>query len=96
MGELARVRTYRQAILTLASRYGARNVRLFGSVVRGDAHSQSDIDFLIDLDPARTLLDWSAFWHGLEELLGTPVDAATENSLKPTVRDQVLREAVPL
>jgi Predicted nucleotidyltransferases len=64
--------------------------------VRGDAHSRSDIDFLIDLDPASTLLDWSAFWGGLQQLLGRTVDVATESSLRPAVRDQALREAVPL
>ena len=95
MGDLATVRAYRQAILALASRHGARNVRLFGSVVRGDTHSRSDIDFLIDLDPARTLLDWSGFWQGLEQLLGRPVDVAIESNLRPAVRDEALREAVP-
>jgi predicted nucleotidyltransferase len=96
MVDLASVRAYRQAILALASQHGARNVRLFGSVVRGDTHSRSDIDFLIDLDPASTLLDWSAFWGGLQQLLGRTVDVATESSLRPAVRDQALREAVPL
>ena len=96
MVDLAHVRLYRDAILALAERHGARDVRIFGSVVRGDARSGSDIDFLVDLAPGRTLLDWSAFWQELEKLLGRPVDVATEKSLRPEYRAQALREALPL
>ena len=96
MVDLAHVRLYRDAILALAERHGARDVRIFGSVVRGDARSGSDIDFLVDLAPGRTLLDWSAFWQELEKLQGRPVDVATEKSLRPEYRAQALREALPL
>jgi uncharacterized protein len=96
MADLAQVRLYRDAILALAERHGATDVRIFGSVVRGEAGPESDIDFLVELAPGRTLLDWSAFWQDLERLLGRPVDVATEKSLKPDIRAQAIREALPL
>ena len=96
MVNLVEVRAYRKAILELGARYGARNIRLFGSVVRGETDAHSDIDFLVDLDPARTLLDWIAFWSDIEILLGRPVDVATEKSLKSKIREKALLEAVPL
>jgi uncharacterized protein len=96
MVDLAQVRVHRDAILALAERHGARDIRVFGSVVRGDAGPKSDIDFLIELEPGRTLLDWGAFWQELEKLLGRPVDVATERSLKPELRARVIREALPL
>lgn len=96
MVDLVQVRLYRDAILALAERHGARDVRIFGSVVRGEAGPESDIDFLVELAPGRTLLDWSAFWQDLERLLGRHVDVATEKSLKPDVRAQAIKEALPL
>ena len=96
MVDLALVRLNRDAILTLAERHGAKDVRIFGSVVRGEAGPESDIDFLVELAPGRTLLDWSAFWQELEKLLGRPVDVATEKSLKPEIRAHAIKEALPL
>lgn len=96
MVDLALVRLKRDAILALAERHGAKDVRIFGSVVRGEAGPESDIDFLVELMPGRTLLDWSAFWQELEKLLGRPVDVATEKSLKPEIRAQAIKEALPL
>jgi predicted nucleotidyltransferase len=96
MVDLALVRLNRDAILALAERHGARDVRIFGSVVRGEAGPESDIDFLVELAPGRTLLDWSAFWQELQILLGRPVDVATEKSLKPEIRAQAIKEALPL
>jgi hypothetical protein len=96
MVDLAQVRLSRDAILALAERHGARDIRIFGSVVRGEARPESDIDFLVELAPGRTLLDWSAFWQDLEKLLGRPVDVATEKSLKPEIRAQAIKEALPL
>lgn len=86
----------RQAILRLASEHGAHNVRLFGSIARGDADDRSDIDFLIDMEPGRSLLDVGGLLMDLRDLLGRSVDVVTENSLRPGMRDRVLREAVPL
>lgn len=96
MVDLAQVRLYRDAILALGKRHGAQDIRIFGSVVRGEAGTESDIDFLVELGPGRTLLDWGAFWQELEKLLGRPVDVATERSLKPELRAQVIKEALPL
>ena len=86
----------RQAILRLAARYGARNVRMFGSCARGEADASSDIDFLVEMEPGRSLLDLGGLQYELEQLLGRPVDVVTERGLKLRIRDRVLREAVPL
>jgi hypothetical protein len=96
MVDLDLVRLNRDAILALAERHGATDVRIFGSVVRGEASPKSDIDFLVELAPGRTLLDWGAFWQEVEKLLGRPVDVATEKSLKPEIRAQAVKEALPL
>lgn len=85
----------REEILRICARYGARNVRVFGSVARGEAHAQSDVDFLVEMEPGRSLLDLGGLQYELEELLGCRVDVVTPRGLKPRIRDQVLREAVP-
>ena len=77
--DLARVR---EQILAVATRHGACNVRVFGSVARGDADAASDIDFLVDFEPGRSLLDLAALLVDLEDLLGHPVDVVTEPGLK--------------
>ena len=86
----------RQEILALAQQYGAKNVRIFGSVARGEDDEQSDIDFLVEMEPARSLFDLGGFMMSLQELLGRPVDVVTENGLKMRIRDRVLQEAVAL
>ncbi len=86
----------RSEILQIASRHGARNLRVFGSVSRGDADELSDIDFLVDLEPGRSLFDLGGLLYDLQNLLGLPVDVVTEQGLRPRIREQVLREAVPL
>jgi predicted nucleotidyltransferase len=91
-----RLRAKREEILLAAARHGARNVRIFGSVARGDAGSESDIDFLVDLEPGRSLFDHAALLVDLERLLECRVDVATERGLRPRLRDRVLREAIPL
>jgi predicted nucleotidyltransferase len=91
--DLARVRS---EILALAARHGARNVRVFGSVARGEADAASDIDFLVDFEPGRSLLDLAALLVDLEDLLGHPVDVVTEPGLKARIRQRVLAEAVPV
>jgi hypothetical protein len=92
--ELLRIK--RAEILRLASRHGARNVRVFGSVARGEADEQSDIDLLVDLEPGRNLLDLGGFLMELRELLHRDVDVVTERSLKARIRERVLQEAVEL
>jgi len=86
----------RDEILRIAAQHGARNVRVFGSVARGEAGPESDVDFLVELEPGRSLLDHAALLLDLEQLLGRKVDVATERSLKERIRVRVLREAVPL
>lgn len=96
MADLAELRKKREAILRLAGRYGARNVRVFGSTARGEARAWSDVDLLVDLEPGRTLLDWGALWEELESLLACEVDVATSGTLRPGIRERALREAIPL
>ncbi|HOI12689.1 MAG TPA: nucleotidyltransferase family protein [Methanoculleus sp.] len=86
----------RDEILSLAHRRGAKNVRVFGSVARNEAHEDSDIDLLIDLDPDRSLLDVGGLAMDLSLLLGRPVDVVTEAGLREHIRSKVLREARPL
>jgi predicted nucleotidyltransferase len=90
------VRSKREEILRVCAKYGARNVRVFGSVARGEAGAQSDLDFLVELEPGRTLFDLGGLQYDLEQLLGCPVDVVTERGLKVRIRDRVLQEAVPL
>ena len=90
------LRAKREAILSLASKHGARNVRVFGSVARGEADERSDIDFLVEMEPGRSLLDLGGLLMDLQELLGRQVDVVSERGLHSRIRARVLREAVPL
>ncbi len=86
----------REEILRVAARRGARNVRVFGSVARGDNDEKSDVDFLVEMEPGHTLFDLSGLLLDLESLLHVSVDVVTERGLRPRVRERVLAEAVPL
>jgi len=86
----------KQEILKLAARYGARNVRLFGSVARGQARATSDVDFLVDMDPDRSLMDLAGLVLDLQELLDRKVDVVTEDSIYWLLRRRILKEAKPL
>ena len=86
----------RDEILRLAAKRGAKNVRVFGSVARGDNTDQSDVDFLVEMEQGRTLFDLSGLLIDLEELLHISVDVVTERGLRPRLKDRVLAEAVPL
>ena len=86
----------REEILRVAAQRGARNVRVFGSVARGDSDEKSDVDFLVEMEPGRTLFDLSGLLLDLESLLHVSVDVVTERGLRPRVRERVLAEAVPL
>jgi hypothetical protein len=86
----------REEILGLASKYGAYNVRVFGSVARGESDAHSDIDFLVDMESGRSLLDLGGLLMELQALLGCPVDIVTEKGLRQRIRERVLSEAVPL
>ncbi|MBZ5621789.1 MAG: nucleotidyltransferase family protein [Acidobacteriia bacterium] len=89
-------RSKRDEILRVAESYGARNIRVFGSVARGDSSAGSDIDFLVELDPDRTLMDLGGLLMDIQAVLGMRVDVATEDMLRPKVRQRALRDAVPL
>ena len=90
------LRQKREEILRLATQYGARNVRVFGSTARGEADEQSDVDFLVDMEPGRSLLDMGGLLMALERLLERPVDVVTRRGLKARIRERVLQEAAPL
>lgn len=86
----------RDEILRVAAAHGARNLRVFGSVAREEADDRSDVDFLVELEPGRTLFDLGGLLMDLRELLGRDVDVVTEAGLKERIRNRVLREARPL
>jgi uncharacterized protein len=96
MGIEELLREKRTEILRIAARHGASNVRVFGSVARGEADAGSDIDILVELERGRSLLDHAALMIDLEDLLGRRVDVATERGLKPQIRERILGEAVRL
>ncbi len=86
----------RDAIMRVAARHGALNLCVFGSVARGEARPDSDVDFLVDMEPGRSLLDLGGLLVELQKLLGRPVDVVTRSGLRERIRERVLREAVPL
>jgi len=90
------LRGERARILRAAAEHGARNVRVFGSVARGEEHDASDVDLLVELAPGRTLLDLVGLRLELEDMLAIDVDVTTLDMLKPAARETVQREAVPL
>ncbi len=83
-------------ILRLAAKHGVHNIRVFGSVARGDADAKSDVDLLVELEAARNLLDLGGLQMDLERLLQRTVDIVTERGLRDRLRAGVLKEAVPL
>lgn len=90
------LRTKRDDILRIAAQYGASNVRIFGSVARGEADEQSDIDLLVNMEPGRSLFDLGGLLSDLEDLLGCNVDVVTEDGLRDRIRNRVLNEAIAL
>jgi len=96
MGVNELLKTNREEILRIAAKHGAKNVRIFGSVARGDADEKSDVDFLVKMDEGSSLMDHAALLVELEELLGRKIDVAPEDSIRPKMRDRVLKEAIPL
>jgi len=86
----------REDILSIAARHGARNVRLFGSIARGEDGPDSDVDFLVDVGPTTSSWFPAGLILDLERALGRRVEIVTDKGLNPHLRDRVLREAVPL
>jgi predicted nucleotidyltransferase len=96
MQTLDTLRNRRMEILAAATRHGAHNVRVFGSVARGNDTSDSDIDLLVEFDPERSLYDLVGLQLDIESLLGRRADVVTEGSLSTYLRDRILAEARPL
>ena len=86
----------RDAILEIAKRYGASDVRIFGSVARGDNSDGSDLDLIVHFDPGRSLLDHGGLVMDLREFLGIKVDVIDDEGMRPRFRDHVMKEAIPL
>ncbi len=93
---LTELRERREEIIELARARGASRVRVFGSVARGEATGYSDVDFLVDLEPDRTLMDLGGLLMDLQELLQRDVDVVTERGLRARVAERVLADAVEL
>ncbi|MGA2914563.1 MAG: nucleotidyltransferase family protein [Sedimentisphaerales bacterium] len=83
-------------IIEVAARYGAKNIRVFGSAARGDFDQNSDIDFLVDMEKGRSLFDMGGLLMELQTLLGCRVDVVTPKGLRSRIRDTVLKEAKTL
>lgn len=96
MGIKELVSNKRAAILRVAAKHGARNVRVFGSVARNEAGPDSDIDFLVDMAKGRSLFDHAALLLELQALLGRRVDVVTPGGLRPRIRERVLMEAMAI
>ena len=86
----------RSAVREIALRYRVSNVRVFGSVIRGEDTDQSDLDLLVDPTPETTLLDIARIQNRLQKLLGVTVDVLTPKALPESFRARVLSEAVPV
>jgi hypothetical protein len=90
------LRQKREEILAIGRRYGAYDIRIFGSVARGDAGESSDLDLIVRFDPDRSLFDHGGLLMDLQELLGVKVDVISEAGMRERFRDHVLKEAIPL
>lgn len=90
------LKTKRGEILRIAAKHGARNVRLFGSVARGEARSTSDVDLLVEMETGKSLFDIARMTVDLEDLLHFEVDIVEQNSLHWYIRDRIMEEAVAL
>jgi len=91
-----KVKEKRREIIQVAARRGATNVRLFGSLARGEAGAGSDVDLLVEMEEGRSLLDLSHLLQDMEELLGCPVHVVESEALHWAIRDRIMEEAVPL
>lgn len=96
MGIKSLLKEKRKEILKIAEKRGARNVRIFGSVARGDCGPESDVDFLVELDKGTTLLQHNALVRELQDLLGCKVDVVSDRGLRERIRERVMREATPI
>ena len=94
--KLEELKAYREEILVIAKRHHAPNIRVFGSVARGESTEDSDVDFLVDVAPEQSVLDLISLIYDLSDLLGCKVDVAQSTVLNPLMRDEVLKDAISL
>jgi predicted nucleotidyltransferase len=94
--DLRELRARRQQILGYAADHGARNVRVFGSIVRGELDEPGDVDLLVEMEPGRSLVDLVGLGQDLQDLLGVHVDVLSEGGVSPHLRERIYAEAVPL
>jgi len=94
--DLQTLRARREEILGCAAGHGAGDVRVFGSLARGDARLESDVDLLVRMEPGRSLLDLVGLWQDLEDLLGVQVDVLSEGGVNPHLRERIYADAVAL
>lgn len=94
--KLENLKAYRDDILAIAQSCHAPNIRVFGSVARGESSSDSDVDFLVDVAPEQSILDLIRLIQTLSDLLGCKVDVAQSTALNPLMRDEVLKDAISL
>ncbi len=90
------IKSKRDEILDIAQKHGAKNIRIFGSMARGEEGTESDLDIIVEMEKGSSLLDIIAIKQDIEDLLGRKVDVVTEASISPYIRDTVLKEAVNL
>ena len=90
------IKSNREAILKIAAKHGAKNVRIFGSVARGEDDEKSDIDFMVEMGPERSLYDHAALLLELQELMKIKVDVVTEKGINARIRGRVLKETIPV
>lgn len=93
---LENLRQRREELLAIAAQHGATDVRVFGSVVRGEDSGDSDVDFLVRMEKGRSLLDMVGLRDGLADALARPVDVVSEHGIFPYLRQRILSEAMPL
>ena len=96
MVSFAEIKNHRDEILVIAGKYGIHNVRVFGSVARGEQSEDSDLDLVVTMDKDRSLLDRIGFMQDVEDLLHIKVDVVNENALHELIRESVLQEGVEL
>src|SRR5687767_1913245 len=96
MNSLEKVRQKRDVILRVAAQFGAHRVRIFGSVARGEAGPESDVDILVEMERGRSLLDLVGLEQDLHDLLGCRVDVVVEGGINPLIAERILKEAVAL
>lgn len=94
--KLETIKKYRDKILEVAAKNGAYDIRVFGSVAKGETRVKSDVDFLVKMEAGRSLLDLSGLCIDLEDLIGCKVDVVTEGGVSPYLRERIFTEAVPL